>query len=416
MKKINKILISAGLLLTLNTPGVLAASEPPTASAKGVVVLNAQTGEVLYDKNKDTAYAPASPTKLMTALLTLENCNLDEKVTVGEVPPTIEGSKIYIDTGEILTVRELLYSLIMVSANDCAAALAEHMGGNIEGFAKMMNDRAKKLGCKNTNFTNPHGLYEANHKTTAYDLALIENELLKNPTYLEISKTKSMLLQPTNKFKEKRPLWNDNRLVQSGDDYYYKYCLAGKTGYTDEALHSYVGSARKDNETFVVAFLRDQDKTYFGDSRNFFDWAFNNFETVKCFTKNSEVTNYTTSDGTKIPILASNDAYYTKDKTLNEEPVISYDINKIDKCTILSGQTIGTATFKYNNKEKKVDLISGIDYEPKNSNFLTKIFKSNSKMLNIGLILVGIFSCLLILTFIIIRKKKKKYKKNYFKR
>ncbi|MGL4730947.1 MAG: D-alanyl-D-alanine carboxypeptidase family protein [Clostridium sp.] len=416
MNTLKKIIACAITLITLSSNLVFAAPPAPSASAEGVVVMNAATGEVLYGKNENVKYPPASPTKLMTALLTLENCDLDEKVTISELPPTIEGSKIYIDKDEVLTVRELLYSLIMVSANDCATALAEHIGGSVDNFAKMMNKRAKELGCKNTNFTNPHGLYEKNHRTTAYDLALMEKELLKNPTYLEISKTKNTFLEPTNKFKEKRPLWNDNRLVQPTSEYYYEPCLAAKTGFTDESLHSFVASARKGNETFIVSLLRDQNKTYFKDSRELFEWAFKNFQTVQLYEKNDSITEYKSKDGLSIPLLAGQNLYYTKDLTLKEEPKITYNIDNIKNSAILAGQKVGYIHLEYNGVEKDIPLLSEKDYLPIKNNSPYDYITNSTNDLN--LILTGtITSTISILLFYIIRKlrRKKERKKLYFK-
>ncbi|GAA0114275.1 serine hydrolase [Clostridium senegalense] len=419
MNTLKKLLICAFTLITLNTNLVMAATTAPNASAEGVAVINASTGEVIYGKNENIQYAPASPTKLMTALLTLENCDLNEQVKISTLPPTIEGSKIYLDTDEVLTVRELLYSLIMVSANDSATALAEHIGGNIDNFATMMNQRAKKLGCKNTNFTNPHGLYEKQHKTTAYDLALMEKELLKNSTYLEISQTKNTFLEPTNKFKEQRSLWNDNRLIQPSSEYYYEPCLAAKTGFTDEALHSFVASAKKENETFIVSLLRDQNKTYFKDSKDIFEWAFNNFETVKLYEKNSKVTDYKcTTTGVEIPLVAGESFYYTKDKMVTDEPKITYDITPLDTSAILAGQKVGVAHFKYNNIEKDIPLISGRDYYPIKTvstyEYINNTITDSTN--NFTLILTGICALFLglIIVFILLTIKKRNQKNMFF--
>jgi len=402
MKKAIASLLLVSTLSFCNFRYIFAAPSAPDPSAAGMVVIDATTGEVLFEKNKDVKYPPASPTKLMTALLTLENCNLDEKVTVGATPPTIEGSRIYIDQGEVLTVRQLLYALIMVSANDCAEALAEHIGGSQENFAKMMNERAKELGCKNTNFTNPHGLYEPDHRTTAYDLALVEKELLKNPEYIKISRTKTLFLEPTNKYKEKRPLWNDNRLLHDYEDYYYEPCIAAKTGYTDESLHSFVASAEKGNEKYIVSLLYDPYKTYFKDSRSIFEWAFNNFDTMKLYSKNDLITNYEAEDGTIIPLLASNDEFYTKDLSVKEEPQVSFNTNNLDKKSFLKGQSIATATMKYNNSTREIKLISGTDYTPKKFPVVAKIIKDNERTIKIALI-IG-FILLLLLIVIIIRR------------
>lgn len=139
----------------------------------------------------------------MTALLTLERGNLDDIVTIGRKPPLAEGSKIYILEGEKIKVRDLLYGLLLASANDCAEALAEYLSGSLDNFSKDMNKRAKELGCTNTNFVNPSGLYNDKHRTSARDLAIIMNELVKQPEYSKIATTLSYNILPTNKSKEK---------------------------------------------------------------------------------------------------------------------------------------------------------------------------------------------------------------------
>lgn len=418
MKKILICLTMAISILMSNISTAFAASEPPSASANGVVVMDSVTGAVLYGNNEDTKYPPASPTKLMTVLLTLEKCKLDEKVKVGTYPPTIEGSKIYIDTNEEMTVKEMLYAVIMVSANDCAEALAEHIAGSGEEFAKLMTQRAKELGCKNSNFKNPHGLYDDEHRTTAYDLATIEKELLKHPEYLEISKTKTYMLPPTNIYHEPRPLWNDNRLLHDYEKYYYEYAIAGKTGYTDESRHSFVASATKNNNTFIIAMLYDPVKTYFSDSKNYFEWAFNNFQTVKMFSKGQEITKYTSSNGTVIPLVAAEDVYYTKDLTLATEPEFKFDQSTLRDKFFLKGQPIAQGNVNYNNQSYKVSLVSGADYQKKTLPVVGALLTTDINTINYTYLILLIATIVIffsLLVFALIRNVKKKNSINYDK-
>ncbi|WP_017414446.1 D-alanyl-D-alanine carboxypeptidase family protein [Clostridium tunisiense] len=415
MKKILLSLTLAVSIMTLNISNAFAASQAPSANANGVVVMDAVTGAVIYGNNEDTKYPPASPTKLMTVLLTLEKCKLDEKVKVGTIPPTIEGSKIYIDTNEEMTVKEMLYAVIMVSANDCAEALAEHISGSEEEFAKLMTQRAKELGCKNSTFKNPHGLYDDEHRTTAYDLATIEKELLKHPEYLEISKTKTYMLPATNVYPEQRPLWNDNRLLHNYEKYYYEYAIAGKTGYTDESRHSFVASATKNNNTFIIAMLYDPVKTYFADSKNYFEWAFNNFQTTKLFSKGQEVTKYTSSNGTVIPLLAGEDIYYTKELTLESEPEFKFDANTLKDKFFLKGQPIAQGNVTYNNQSYTVPLVSGVDYEKKILPVVGDLLTTETNTINytyLGLLILVIVLFFLLLLFALVRNIKKKNSSN----
>ncbi|WP_291569402.1 D-alanyl-D-alanine carboxypeptidase family protein [Clostridium sp. UBA4548] len=411
MKKILLSLTLAVSIMTLNISNAFAASQAPSANANGVVVMDAVTGAVIYGNNEDTKYPPASPTKLMTVLLTLEKCKLDEKVKVGTIPPTIEGSKIYIDTNEEMTVKEMLYAVIMVSANDCAEALAEHISGSEEEFAKLMTQRAKELGCKNSTFKNPHGLYDDEHRTTAYDLATIEKELLKHPEYLEISKTKTYMLPATNVYPEQRPLWNDNRLLHNYEKYYYEYAIAGKTGYTDESRHSFVASATKNNNTFIIAMLYDPVKTYFADSKNYFEWAFDNFQTTKLFSKGQEVTKYTSSNGTVIPLLAGEDIYYTKELSLSSEPEFKFDANTLKDKFFLKGQPIAQGNVTYNNQSYTVPLVSGVDYEKKVLPVVGDLLTTETNTINytyLGLLILVTIIFFLLLFFALVRNIKKK--------
>ena len=424
-KNISIFLLFFMLLMSFNSYTALAATDPPSITGESVVVMDANTGTVVYGKNENVQYPPASTTKLMTVLLTLENCDLKETVTVGDLPPTIEGSKIYIGTGEQMTVEEMLYSVIMVSANDCAAALAEHISGSIENFATLMNERAKELGCLNTNFSNPHGLYEETHRTTAYDLALIEKELLKFPKYIEISQTKSSYIEPTNTFEERRPLWNDNRLLHEAYSCYYPEALAGKTGYTDESLHSYVASARRGDKTFIIAILFDNAKAYYNEAPGLFNWAFDNFSTEKACSKGEEIGKYTTSNGTVIPLIAQDDVYYTKDVSSDIAQSISIDRNSLEGKFFGANEVVTTASIKYGEQSQSVNLLSSVTYAQETLPVLGTLLTTKDNIINykslwfliisaIVVIVIIIFATIRIIKKMILAKKRKKIWNSYY--
>ncbi|MFR1707917.1 MAG: serine hydrolase [Clostridium sp.] len=422
MKKLLFVILSFFTIALLSYSNAYAyTTEPPSITGESVVVMDANTGAVVYGKNENTPYPPASTTKLMTVLLTLENADLDEVVTVDKLPPTIEGSKIYIDVGEKMTVEEMLYSVIMVSANDCAAALAEHISGSIEEFSKLMNQRAKELGCKNTNFVNPHGLYDDKHRTTAYDLALIERELLKHEKYIEISKTKSTFLEPTNIFKDKRPLWNDNRLLHDAYDCYYPDVIAGKTGYTDESLHSFVASAGRDDAKFIIAILYDKNKAYYNETPKLFDWAFDNFSTTKAFSKGDEIGTYETTNGSIIPLVANNDIFYTKDKTSEEKPSIVINKDSLDNKFFNKGDIVTTVSVNYNNQSYNSEVSSGSDYIQEALPVLGTLVTTKSNTINytnlsiiIGSAILGVVLIILLTIYIIKKRRLAKKRKTLF--
>ncbi|HAK42619.1 MAG TPA: D-alanyl-D-alanine carboxypeptidase [Clostridium sp.] len=422
MKKLLFVMLSFFTITSLSCSNAYAYStEPPSVTGESVVVMDANTGAIVYGKNENTPYPPASTTKLMTVLLTLENANLDEVVTVGEIPPTIEGSKIYIDVGEKITVEEMLYSVIMVSANDCAAALAEHISGSIEEFAKLMNQRAKELGCKNTNFVNPHGLYDDKHRTTAYDLALIEKELLKHEKYIEVSKTKCTDLEPTNIFKEKRPLWNDNKLLHDSYDCYYPDVIAGKTGYTDESLHSFVASSGRGDAKFIIAILYDKNKAYYSETPKLFDWAFENFSTTKAFSKGEEIGTYKTTNGSIIPLVADKDIFYTKDNTSEENPAITINTDSLNNKFFNKGDTVTTASVNYNGQSYSSEVSSGSNYSQEVLPVFGNLVTTQNNTINytrlfiiIGASILGIVLIIFIIIYIIKRIKLAKKRKALF--
>lgn len=421
MRKLILIIVSFFTISIFSYSDAYAFTDPPSVTGKSVIVMDANTGTVLYGKEENTKYPPASTTKLMTILLTLENTDLDEVVTVGTFPPTIEGSKIYVDVGEKMTVEEMLYAVIMVSANDCAASLAEHISGSIENFATLMNQRAKELGCKNTNFVNPHGLYDDNHRTTTYDLALIEKELLKFPKYVEISRTTSTTLEPTNIFKEARPLWNDNKLLHDYYEHYYPDVVAGKTGYTDESLHSFVASAVRGDQAYIVAILYDEKKAYYAETPQLFDWAFENFSTPKAFSKGDEIGTYETSNGTIIPLIAENDINYTKDNTSQEEPVINIDKAALDNKFFNKDDVVTTVSVTYGNQSYATNVKSGATYSEEILPVFGDLVTTKDNTINhsklyfiIGGFAFGVILLLIIIRTIIRKRKLAKKRKALF--
>jgi D-alanyl-D-alanine carboxypeptidase (penicillin-binding protein 5/6) len=363
MKRITSIFIIL-IMILLNAPVYAAAkANEPSVSADGAILMDADTGEILYSKNMNTPYHPASTTKIMTALLTLENCKLDDVVTVGKNPPLADGSKIYLFEGEQVTVKDLLYGLLLPSANDCAEALAEHISGSKENFAALMNKRAKELGCENTNFVNPNGLYDDNHVTSAKDLALIMKELSKHKDYTTIATTQSYKIAPTNKSALERPLWNENKLIQKYSCYYYPYCVGGKTGYTIQSAHSYVSVAEKDGHKLIVVLMHDETMLSFPDAINLFNYGYNNYEYVNVFPKDALVANYKNSN-TDIPLLAEKDFFYTKEKDTNPKIEVKLSDKNLSGKYFSKGDTVTTADIYMDSKKiGTLNLKSGADHK-----------------------------------------------------
>lgn len=246
------------------------------------VVMELSSGTILYEHNMHDRHYPASITKMLTVLLALENCELSEIVTFSkDAVYKIEGTHIARDVGEEMTLEDTLYAVLLGSANECAYATAEHVtGGDYQAFVDMMNERAQAIGCLNTNFTNPHGLPDENHYTSAYDMALIAREAFQNETFRTISDTSKYVIPPTNKHEESTYIVNHHRLhnyYQTGE-YVYEYCIGGKSGYTNAARNTLVTYAEKDGMQIVCVVMRAEYPYHLTDTTDLCNFYLDNFQ------------------------------------------------------------------------------------------------------------------------------------------
>ncbi len=222
-----------------------ASTEDVYVDAPVALLMDSASGKILYERNAREKRFPASTTKIMTAILALENRKLTDTATVSEnavstIPYSYTIANLQI--GEVLTYEQLLLVLMLPSANDAATVIAEDIGGSVEGFASMMNQKAREIGCENTNFVNANGIHHENHYTTAYDLALIGQYAMKNEPFRKIVSSVKYTLPTTEKYdKEDRIFTNNNRLINSNSSNYYQYATGIKTGYTDPARKLYCG-------------------------------------------------------------------------------------------------------------------------------------------------------------------------------
>lgn len=251
-------------LLPVSAPAPIEADSQPLVQAKSAVLMS-EYGDVLYNLDAERMLPMASTTKLMTALLTVERCDLDETVEILPAYCGVEGSSMYLKVGESCTVRDLLTGLLLVSGNDAAYALACHMAGDIDAFSELMNRRAKELGMQNSHFTNPHGLNDAAHYSTAYDLALLMRAVMQNDCLA------SILCMP-NAELDGQTLVNHNKLLAL-----YPDCIGGKTGFTKVAGRCLVSCAERAGSRFFCVTLHDPDD--WDDHAALYDWAFSHFET-----------------------------------------------------------------------------------------------------------------------------------------
>lgn len=275
--------------------------DAPETLSPGVILMEESTGTILYEKNSDEAHYPASITKIMTTLLALENGNLSDMVTFSDdAINNTEGSGIARDYGEQMTLEQCLYGVMLESANECAYAVAEHVGGTVENFVDMMNAKAKELGCTNTHFANPHGLQDENHYTTAHDMALIAQAAYQNETFRIIIGTKMYTIPPTNKHAEETVLRNHHDMLctyhNANRKYLYPYCVGGKTGYTATANSTLVTYAEKDGMTLICVVMDTQSPNQFIDTVNLFDYAFDNFQVLNVAENDTNYSAETTVD------------------------------------------------------------------------------------------------------------------------
>ena len=257
----------------------------PEVSAQAAILMEAKTGAILYAKNIDERLYPASTTKILTCTLAMENCDLDEMVTfsyetVHAVP--WDGSKVGMDAGESIPMQQALEAILVGSANEVSNAVAEHVAGSMDEFVNMMNKRVEDLGLENTHFMNANGLYDDNHYTSAYDLAVIARDFFSYDILGKMARTPKMEFTPTATQPDEFTVNSKNMLLE-GKKYHYEYLVGSKTGYTDLARQTLVSCAKKDGMELICVVLKEESPTQFTDTIALFDYGFNNFtiESIK---------------------------------------------------------------------------------------------------------------------------------------
>lgn len=245
------------------------------------ILMDADTGTVLFDKGGDQQRYPASITKIMTLLVAVENSSMDEQVTFTETGVrnvAADSSNINSKVGEVMTMQDCLHALMIISANDAAAQIAEHVGGTEQNFIDMMNQRAAEIGCTNTHFTNSSGLPDENHYSSAKDMALIFREGLKNKDFRSVIGDADYTIQPTNMTSDKRVMHTHHPMFAPESDIYYPDCVGGKTGFTNLAAHTLVTAVEQNGTTYIAVVMHGVElSTCCLDSKALFDYGFGNF-------------------------------------------------------------------------------------------------------------------------------------------
>ncbi len=309
-----------------------------TVSAQYACVLDAQTGRVIFEKNSRERHSMASTTKIMTALTALENSSLDDMITVGKNAAGTEGTSLYLKAGDKVTLRDLLYGLMLQSGNDAAIAIAEHVAGSVDEFAALMTSRAKTIGAKNTSFKNPNGLDEDGHYTTAYDLALITREALKNETFAEIVATKSKTIRDGT-----QTITNHNKLLNI-----YPGCVGVKTGFTKKTGRCLVSSAKRDGKQMVAVTLNAPND--WNDHTNMLNYAFENTVRFPLIAAGMTVNSVTVKNGTSqtLELTAERDFYLSESPdTKFKNARLSCKLPDSITAPVTKGEVIGALEIYY---------------------------------------------------------------------
>lgn len=364
-------------------------------------------GQILYERNSNQVMYPASTTKILTAIVVMEHCNLADTVTVNQ--SAIDGVEYgyltaNLKADETFTVEELLNVLIVSSANDAALVLAEHISGSVEDFCTLMNQTAVKIGCTNSNFINPNGVHNENHYSTAHDLALIGNYSLKFDKLKELYKTTYFHLPVTDIYTvDNRIFGTTNELINPNyKNSYYKYALGMKTGHTTPAGYCLMGYASKDGLELITVLLNctTSDNRYL-ETQKLFDYGFDNFSFKKFATKGNSVETVSvkgaTKDTKKLNLVLDNDIAFT---VKNDVDILSIKheikINDKIKAPIAKGTVLGSVTYTLNGINYSANLIAENDV------------KSSHMFLKCIIVFIVIF---IVLVFFKLRKAKLKKKR-----
>lgn len=364
MKNSKSSIISVLMVVCIFMSGVFAkpavsyAYQKPDISADAAILMDLKSGQVLYSKNPFKRRPPASTTKVITALLAIENGRLSDQVKVSKKAAYTEGSSMYLRVGEVVRMSDLLYGALMHSGNDACEAIAEHVGGNVKDFARLMNLKALSLGAVNTHFTNPHGLPDEDHYTCAYDLALITRYALKNPVFAQVVSTRNKLLKDLDG-EAGRALSNTNQLL-------WKYFWADgvKTGTTSAAGQCLVSSATKGNRQLVAVVLKSGSR--WNDSIKLLEYGFNQFEYSQVAVAGAEYGRYSVQNGKQkeISVVYESDhgvlVPVENPQSLEKRVTIdSYPVAPIKK-----GAVIGSVSYFINDSfAGRVNLITAADVD-----------------------------------------------------
>lgn len=336
---------------------------PPTIQAQGAILMDGKTGQILYEKNAYQQLAPASTTKIMTAIIAIESGQLDKETTVSKNAANTSGSTMHLQEGQVISLRELLTGLLLRSGNDSAVAIAEMIAGDVESFVGRMNQKAAEIGAANTQFRNPHGLSAPGHKSTAFDLAWITRYAMNNPTFAEIVSTKNINIdwEDSRGNEHAQSLKNTNKLLWMLEE-----ADGVKTGTTKEAGPCLVSSATKNNQRLIAVTLHDTNR--WTDSQALLEWGFKHFSLFDYAEFGDPIGSVAVEGGfigKFSPVLAENAAIVIENGSKNNVQV-TVDVPEQINAPVHQGQKIGTLIFSIAGKQLKTfDLVAAEEIEQK---------------------------------------------------
>lgn len=368
MKKRNIFIpIFAIIILLFNSSVVFCSSvEAPSISSEAAILIDTKTNKILYKKNESKQLYPASITKIMTAILVLENSRLTDKVTASynAIMTIPDGYSIAnIQIGEELNVEQLLQLLLLHSANDAANVLAEYVGGSLESFVSMMNTKADELNLTNTNFTNAYGLHDDKHYSTASDLAILMKYCMKDENFRKIAGMASCAIPVTNKFTT-RKYTSTNGLIVPNSEYYYSYATAGKTGFTSQAKECLVSTAYKDNLELICVILGSENSSIrFNETKILFEYGFKNYSVQTILDKGNVATNITVDNGSKDTrsldlILSDNISALLSNSTATSDLQPKIELNSYISAPIKEGEVLGQISYEIDGNLYRSSLLA----------------------------------------------------------
>jgi len=340
-----------------------------SVSAECACLIDAATGRVIYDKNMEKRHTMASTTKIMTALVAIENSDPESVVTVSGNAAGVEGTSLYLKKGQKATMEDLLYGLMLQSGNDAAVAIAEAVGNSVDEFARMMNERAAKAGVSNTSFKNPNGLDEEGHYTTAYDLAIITKEAMSNAVFAKIVSTKSKSI-----LNSTQTVSNHNKMLRM-----YEGCTGVKTGFTKKSGRCLVTAAERNGVEMIAVTLNAPDD--WNDHRALLDYGFETTERFPVILKGMTVNSIPVVNGSaqSVEVVAADEFYITenKDEKLKNIKVQCHIPNSIE-APLKKGDVVGNISIMYKDVHQKtinIVVASDVEFEKKRSSFMENFKK-----------------------------------------